>query len=175
MYLTGLAILIICAIMLLRDTTPVQFTEPCLDDLNKPMGDIVSQYKVEDVYWRVSMRHIASVLDKVCASNKFTVLTHKNVLLDGFPMRESYIYLCRRTSDLQAVVNARAVVTNAATNTANCLETYAGVQKKVERRYPFSLKYVSADTFTDRTKVIRNAEEACVWQHAIDIVNSVWE
>jgi hypothetical protein len=90
-------------------------------------------------------------------------------------MRESFIYLCRRTSDLKAVVNARAVITKAATKSANCIESYAGIEKKVVRQYPFSLKYISADTFSDRTKVIRTAEEACVWQHAIDIVNSVWE
>ena len=121
------------------------------------------------------MRHISTVLEKVCKENNYTVLTHKNIILDGSPMQESYIFLCHRISDLKAIVNARAVITNAATKTARCIENYAGIQKQVSRKYPFSLKFISADTFTDRTKVIRTAEEACVWQHAIDIVNSVWE
>lgn len=175
MYIGGCIIITVLSVLMLRDTTPVQFVEPSRDDLNKPMGDIVNRAKIDDVYWRVSMRHIGTVLDQVCASQNYTVLTHKNIILDGSPMQESYIHLCERVSDLKAVVNARAVITNAATKTANCIETYANIKKRVVRRYPFSLKYISAETFVDRTKVIRTPAEACVWQHAIDIVNSVWE
>lgn len=135
-------------------------------------GDIVSSAQINDVYWRVSVRHVSSILSDVCQKKKYTLLTHKNVLMDGRRMQESYIYSCHEN---KPVVNARAVVSNAATKTVHCVETYANVTKTVARKYPFSLKYVCGETFVSKTVIIREALPACNWLHAIDIVDSVWD
>lgn len=173
-YGVGGFVIAIISFWLLRDTTPVQFIEPVLQDLSKPIGDMVTSGQLNNVHWRVSIRYIGEKLAEVCREKNHTILTHKNILLDSNPMRESYIYMCDEKGDMRSVLNARAVVSRAAKKTAHCIETYAGVEKRIPRGYPFSLKYISTDTFTDRTKVIRDPVQACKWQHAIDIVNSVW-
>ena len=33
----------------------------------------------------------------------------------------------------------------------------------------------SSETFDARTRVVRDAAEACTWLHAIDIVESIWD
>ena len=174
-YFTGILTIAIISFWLLRDTTPVQFVDPSAEDLHKPMGDMATNAQLNNVHWRVSIRYVADKLSQICRETNYTVLTHKNVLLDSNLMRESYIYMCDEKGDMRSVLNARAVVSRAAKNTAHCIESYAGVEKRIPRGYPFSLKYISADTFTDRTKVIRDPVQACKWQHAIDIVNSVWD
>jgi len=164
----------ICALLLwiLRDTTPVMFIEPSVSDMHLAPGDIVGGGKISDVYWRVSVRHVSSLLSEVCQHHKYTVLTHKNILMDGARMKESYIYLCVEN---RPVVNARAVVSKSATKTVRCVETYANVTKTLVRKYPFSLKYVCAETFVSKTQIIREPMQACAWLHAIDIVESVWD
>ena len=173
-YLFGGALLIFAGVYLLREETPVQFTKPNAKDAEKPPGIVASESQINDVYWRVSIRHISDVLRNVCADSDYTVLTNKNVVLDGQPMHESYVYLCKPVSGIHSVLNLRAVKAGSTSKTVRCRETYAGVTKTVTRQYPFSLKYISGHTFAPQTKVIREPSEACIWLHAIDVVESVW-
>ena len=166
--------LVMAGIYLLREDTPVRFTKPAMSDAEKPPGVVATESQMNDVYWRVSIRHISDVLRGVCAGSDYTVLTNKNVVLDGLPMRESYAYLCNPVAGVQTVLNVRAVRPSSTSKTVKCRETYAGKTKTVTRQYPFSLKYVSGQTFAPQTKVIREAAEACIWLHAIDVVESVW-
>ena len=161
---------------MLRDTTPVQFVKPSVADFNAPPGDMVTRGQLDDVYWRVSIRHAANQLAEVCKGNEYSVLTHKNVLMDGDRMRESFIYLCNPVGgDIVSVLNARYVLTGSSKESVSCVETYGNVTKTIVRSYPFSLKYICGQTFTQRTRVVREAVEACTWLHAIDIVESVWD
>lgn len=159
----------------LRDSTPVLFVHPSDQDMQLDRGDIVNSDKIGDVHWRVSMRHVSSVLSTVCQEDNYNILTHKNVLMDNARMRESYIYLCTPVGTIQSVVNARAVVSAAAVKSVRCVETYGNTTKTVLRKYPFSLKYVCGETFLTKTRIVREAMEACTWLHAIDIVESVWD
>ena len=173
-YIVGTIILVLACIYVLREDTPVRFTEPASSDADKPPGVVATESQMNDVYWRVSVRHISDVLRGVCADSEYTVLTNKNVVLDGLPMRESYVYLCNPVSGIQTALNVRAVRPSSTSKTVKCRETYGGVTKTVARQYPFSLKYVSGQTFAPQTKVIREPAEACIWLHAIDVVESVW-
>ncbi len=174
-YGLGVLTLLCIGIWILRDTTPGQFAKPSPEDHRKPAGLLVDEGKLGDVYWRVAVRHVNRVLEGVCEHNNYTVLTHKNVVMDSHLMQESYIYLCSEAAATRSVVNARAVISGASSETAYCVETYAGQRKVVPRNYPFSLKYISAETFVPQTRVVREAKEACVWLHALDIVASTWE
>ncbi len=160
---------------ILRDTTPIRFVKPEYEDLNSPRGEMATKSQLEDVYWRVAIRHASHALSEVCKSNKYSVLTHKNIIMDGSKMKESYIYLCNPVDDIQSVLNVRKVVSGSAVKKVRCVETYANITKNVERKYPFSLKYISTQTFSQRTRVVRNPEEVCTWLHAIDIVESIWD
>jgi len=160
---------------LLRDTTPIQFVPPTIEDMTRPRGEMASQALIDDVYWRVSIRHASAALVEVCKTESYTVLTHKNIIMSGNPMLHSYIYLCNPIGDIQSVLNARAVEPHATAKTCVCIEKYGNVTKRVQRKYPFSLKYISSQTFASRTRVVRTAEEACTWLHAIDIVESIWD
>lgn len=160
---------------ILRDTTPVLFVKPTLADMRLERGDLVNSDKINDVYWRVSVRHVSTVLASVCKEQQYALLTNKNVLMDSARMKESYIYVCHPSNEIHAVVNARAVVSNAAVESVRCVETYANVTKTVDRKYPFSLKYVCGESFVSKTRIIRDPMEACLWLHAIDIVESVWD
>lgn len=159
----------------LRDTTPVRFVKPSDQDLHLVRGDLVNSDRIGDVYWRVSMRHVSSVLSAVCREGNYNILTHKNVVMDNVRMKESYIYLCAPVGTIHSVVNARAVVSASAVKTVRCVETYGNLTKTVVRKYPFSLKYVCGETFVTKTRIVREAKEACTWLHAIDIVESVWD
>ena len=159
----------------LRDTTPVRFVKPSDHDLQLVRGDTVNSARIGDVYWRVSMRHVSSVLSTVCQEDDYNILTHKNVMMDNVRMKESYIYLCTPVDTIHSVVNARAVVSAAAVKSVRCVETYGNLTKTVVRKYPFSLKYVCGETFVTKTRIVRAAKEACTWLHAIDIVESVWD
>ena len=75
--------------------------------------------KINDVYWRVSIRHVSSLLSEVCQKDNYTVLTHKNIMMDSVRMKESYIYVC--DGAVHSVLNARSVVSAAAVeNSALC-------------------------------------------------------
>lgn len=171
-YGCGSIVLLSVLFWLLRDTTPVMFVEPSISDMQLDRGDIVNSNQINDVYWRIAVRHVSSILTEVCQQQKYALLTNKNVLMDGIRMKESYIYLCHAK---KPVVNARAVVTNSATKTVRCIESYANRTKTVTRNYPFSLKYVCGETFVSKTKIIREPMQACIWLHAIDIVESLWD
>ena len=174
-YCMGVFLLVVLSMWILRDTTPIQFVPPTLSDMSRPRGEMVSQAQLDDVYWRVSVRHASSTLAEICKTQQYTVLTHKNIVMDGKPMLQSYIYLCTPIGDIQSVLNARTVISQAAVQKVNCIETYGNKTKYVSRKYPFSLKYISSQTFEARTRVVREAEEACTWLHAIDIVESIWD
>tara|TARA_B110000858_G_C17778067_1_gene463291 strand:- start:595 stop:1182 length:588 start_codon:yes stop_codon:yes gene_type:complete len=174
-YIIGYTAPLLCAIVfwMLRDTTPVVFVTPSLSDMHLDRGDVVNSDKINDVYWRVSIRHVSSLLSEVCQKDNYTVLTHKNIMMDSVRMKESYIYVC--DGAVHSVLNARSVVSAAAVKTVRCVETYANVTKTIVRKYPFSLKYVCGATFVSKTRIIREPMEACLWLHAIDIVESVWD
>jgi len=174
-YSAGFFTIVIISIWILRDTTPVQFSPPSLEDMLKPRGEMASRSQLDNVHWRVSIRHASKALAEVCQTHEYTVLTHKNIIMDGIPMKYSYIYLCRPFGNIQAVVNARKVVSDNAIKSVTCIETYGNKTKHVVRKYPFSLKYISSQTFQPQTRVVRKAEEACTWLHAIDIVDSIWD
>lgn len=174
-YGLGGSVLFMIAWWMLRDTTPVQFMEPSADDFNAPPGEMVTRAQLDDVYWRVSIRHAANQLAEVCKTKQYSVLTHKNIFMDGHRMSESFIYLCEPVGgDIVSVLNPRRVMSGASTETVHCIETYGNVTKTIARQYPFSLKYIDGQTFTQRTRVVREAIETCTWLHAIDIVESVW-
>ena len=154
----------------LRDTTPVIIKTPTTQDLEQSPATTVGSDKLDDVYWRVKMRHVNSMLEKECVSTNYSLFTNKNLELDGAPMKESYIYICSEGP----VVNARIVLSGQSVESVQCKETYGSTTKVVSREYPFSLKYISGVTFMSETKVVRTEAEACLWQHAIEIVESRW-
>jgi|TARA_B110001452_G_C15121742_1_gene390960 hypothetical protein len=141
-----------------------------LEDLNKPPGVTVGSVNLEDVYWRVKMRHVNTILSEECKDTDYSLFTQKNIELDGAPMKESYIYICSE----DPVVNARVIISGQSVESVQCKETYASKTQVKTREYPFSLKYISGVTFMPETKVIRTATQACLWQHAIEIVESRW-
>jgi len=171
-YCFGLGIMTLLILWTLRDNTPVRFIQPSLEDGDK--FDSIDAQKLEDVYWRVSIRHVSSTLNYVCNNNNYTVLTNRNILLDEQSMVEKYIFFCNSDMLIRSAVNARAVITSAAKKSVLCREVYAGKAQTIRRYYPFSLKYISSQTFTSKTRVIRDAKETCLWQHAISIVDGSW-
>jgi len=174
-YGLGVAI-ILYMLSFLRDTTPVIFNHPNSKDLQMPRAELATIQQLEDVYWRMSIRYVSEKLSDVCSNSNYTVLTQKNIEIDGQGMAESYIFICgRKNAGHVAVLNARSVISDGADKTVQCVESYANVTKRVRRKYPFSVKYISSETFTPRTTVIRKPAEACIWQHALDIVESVWD
>jgi len=174
-YVLGSIVLVILAWCTLRDTTPVRFVEPTSEDFNAPPGEHVTKLQLEDVYWRNAMRYAGNRLEEICQTKQYSVLTHKNILMDDARMRESYIYLCNPISDIVSIINARKVISAAAKETVSCIETYGNVTKTIVRKYPFSLKYIDGQSFVQRTRVVRDEIEACTWLHALDIVESVWD
>lgn len=174
-YALGCIVLVILAWCTLRDTTPVRFVEPTSEDFNAPPGEHATTVQLEDVYWRNAMRHAGNRLQEICQTKKYSVLTHKSIIMDGERMRESYIYLCNPISDIVSIINARKVISAAAKETVSCIETYGNVTKTITRKYPFSLKYIDGQSFVQRTRVVRDEMEVCIWLHAIDIVESVWD
>ena len=175
-YIMGCCVVTAIAWWMLRDTTPVQFVHPSSEDFNAPPGESASRAHIDDVYWRVAIRHVGDTLSEVCKTHEYAVLTHKNILMDGQRMPESYIYLCDPIGgDIVSVLNPRRVVSAGAVEKVSCVETYGNVTKTIVRHYPFSLKYICGQTFTQRTRVVREPVEACTWLHAIDIVESVWD
>ena len=171
MYMLGGCTCFFVLLHILRDASPVTFKEPSPTDLQAPAGIDATQEQLDDVYWRVSVGHTNTLLESRCQTTNYTVFTHKNVLFDGQPMPTSYIYRCKT----RGVLNARAVFSGSSKQTVKCRETHAGTTKIIHRNYPFSLKFISADTFEKKTKIIRESSEACVWLHAIAIVNSLWD
>jgi len=170
-YAVGLAVLLAVGWSVLRDTTPVRIKPPTDQDLRLVPGATVGADKIDDVYWRVRMRHVNDMLAQECAHTNYSLFTHKNIELDGETMAESYIYLC----DGGPIINARAVVSGQSIETVRCKETYGSRTAVKVREFPFSLKYISGYTFLPETKVVRSAVEACKWLHAIEIVESRWD
>jgi len=156
----------------LRDTTPVRLKTSNIIDLGQSAGETVGSVQIDNVYWRVKMRYVNNMIAQECEQSNYSLFTHKNIELDGEPMKESYIYTCKTK---QAVINARTVFSDNSVKEVGCKETYATKTKIVQRKYPFSLKYISGFTFVPETKVVRDPVEACMWLHAIDIVKSRWD
>lgn len=170
-YTLGILLLFVIGWYILRDTTPVIIKTPDLKDLEQLPAATVGSDKLDDVYWRMNMRHVNSIIEKECKSSNYSLFTNKNIDLDGSPMKESYIYICPESP----VMNARIVISGQSVESVKCKETYASKTKVVLREYPFSLKYISGITFMPETRVVRTAGEACLWQHAIEIVESRWD
>lgn len=170
-YATGILV-IICLMTFLRDTTDIIFRSPREEDLQGDAAIRVKQDQLDDVNWRMTIRYVSEKLSDICDSTNYTVLTQKNIQIGGVDMPESYIYIC---SEKLAVLNARTVISKGATESVQCVERYAGVKKRIQRNYPFSLKYISTDTFLAKNVKIRKAADACVWLHAISIVESEWD
>jgi len=158
----------------LRDTTPVLFVKPSISDMNFET-DTVDSTKINDAFWRVSIRHINTLLSSVCQDENYMVLTNKNIESDNVRMKDNYIYFCHPISEIQAMVNGRVVHSDISTQTIRCKETYSSKTKTLIRHFPFSLKYTDAVDFSYKTKIIRDGIAACTILHAIDIVNSVWD
>jgi hypothetical protein len=171
-YTFGLIAIAFISFWMLRDTAPVKINNPIPDDLEKNPGSIVGSHQLNDVHWRMKIRHVNTHLVEECKTSNYTIFTQKNLELDEQSMEESYIHMCKPS---MSVVNARAVFSGASNNYVTCQEQYAGITKKKERKYPFSLKYISGTTFMAETKVIRQPKDACMWLHAIDIVESHWD
>lgn len=174
-YILGLTVLVFCSLWIIRDTTPITFVPPSINDMQRHRGELATKAELENVYWRVTIRATSTKMQEICNENDYHLITHKNILQDGQPMRQSYIFLCKPIDGIQSILNARAVIPSEPENSARCIETYGNKTKVLIRYYPFSLKYISSQTFEPETRVIRKAEEACTWLHAIDIVESVWD
>jgi hypothetical protein len=137
--------------------------------------DTVGSTKMNDVFWRVSIRHINTILSEVCQNENYMVLTNKNIESDKTRMKDNYIYFCHPISDIQAMVNGRVVHSSISTQTIRCKESYGGKTKTIPRQFPFSVKFTDAVDFSYKTKIIRDGIAACTILHAIDVVNSVWD
>ena len=174
-YLVGAGTLVLSAMFLLRDTTPIHFVAPSIEDMQGPRGEMATRQELDNVYWRVTIRTTSATLKEICKKEPYHLITHKNVRQDGKMMPQSYIFLCTPIDGIQSILNARAVIPQNPGSTVRCLETYGNTTKEVERYYPFSLKYISSQTFEASTRVVRNPAEACTWLHAIDIVESIWD
>ena len=171
-YIFGLLLIVFICFWTLRDTAPIRITKPIPEDLEKNAGSMVGTQQLSDVYWRMKIRHVNTHVIEECKTTDYSIFTQKNLELDEQRMEESYIHMCQSG---MSVINARAVFSGASTNYVTCQEQYADITKKKERQYPFSLKYISGTTFMPETKVIRQPTDACLWLHAIDIVESRWD
>lgn len=175
LYLAISTTIFIVVTYFLRDTTPVRFVKPSINDMSFD-SDTVASHQLNDVYWRVSIRHINNMLSEVCKQENYTVLTNKNIESDNKRMKANYIYFCEPLdSTISAMLNARVVLSTVSSKTIRCKETYGTKTKTILREYPFSLKYIDAVDFSRQTKIIRNRIEACTILHAIDIVHSSWD
>ena len=173
LYGTGCVLILVIVWTTLRDVSSVEVRPSEVEDFKKLPSATVGSDKLDDVYWRMKVRHTNEKLLEECKKQTSTnVITSKNIYLDTVPMKESYIYRCDTS---ESVLNARVVIGKGASEFVQCSETYAGITKEIERKYPFSLKYISGNTFTSQTKVIRDPVDACIWLHAIDIVESRWD
>ena len=123
----------------------------------------------------MTIRTTSVKLKEICTSEPYHLISHKNIRQDGVMMPQSYIFLCTPIDGIQSILNARAVAPQRPEFSVRCSETYGNTTKEVVRSYPFSLKYVSSQTFESSTRVVRDAEEACTWLHALDIVESIWD
>jgi len=171
-YILGISVILFICMWILRDTAPVLIQHPHINDLKQPPGSTVGLQKMNDVYWRMKIRHVNQLLTQECTTSNYSLFTHKNIELDTVLMEEAYIHTCEPST---SILNARAVFSGTSTKYVRCQEQYASITKIKERKYPFSLKYISGTTFLPETKVIRTAQEACQWLHAIDIVESRWD
>ena len=170
-YTSGLMVLFALGWFVLRDTTPVRVKAPEDADLARVPGAVVGADRLDDVYWRVKMRHVNDIVSGECAKTNYSLFTNKNIEMDGVAMAESYVFICGNGP----VINARAVISGQSVESVRCKETYASKTSVKVRKYPFSLKYISGYTFLPETKVIRTAVNACKWLHAIEIVQSRWD
>jgi len=166
---------VLSSIWILRDTSSVEFVPSSLEDLNRPRGEMATQSELNNVYWRINIRATSIKMEEICKQKKYNLLTHKNIKQDGVFMSQSYIFLCNPIQGLRSVINSRVVTSKNPENSVRCKETYGNKTKYVHRSYPFSLKYISSQTFEAGTRVVRSPEEACTWLHAIDIVESIWD
>jgi len=174
-YCFGMAAILVAAMWILRDTTPIHFVAPSIEDMNRPRGEMATRQELDNVYWRVTIRTTSAKLKEICKEESYHLITQKNIRQDGNYMPQSYIFLCNPIDGIQSILNARAVVPQNPEFSVRCLETYGNTTKEVERAYPFSLKYVSSQTFEPSTRVVRDPAEACTWLHALDIVESIWD
>lgn len=174
-YCFGMVVVVVAAMWILRDTTPIHFVAPAIEDMSRPRGEMATRQELDNVYWRVTIRTTSAKLKEICKEESYHLITQKNIRQDGNYMSQSYIFLCNPIDGIQSILNARAVVPQNPEVSVRCLETYGNTTKEVERAYPFSLKYVSSQTFEPSTRVVRDAAEACTWLHALDIVESIWD
>tara|TARA_B110000908_G_C10262211_1_gene460219 strand:- start:3207 stop:3812 length:606 start_codon:yes stop_codon:yes gene_type:complete len=166
---------VVSSVWILRDTSSVEFVPSSLEDLDRPRGEMATQAELNSVYWRINIRATSTKMEEICSQKKYNLMTHKNIKQDGVFMPQSYIFLCNPIRSLRSVINARAVISQNPESSVRCKETYGNKTKYVQRSYPFSLKYISSQTFEPGSRVVRSPEEACTWLHAIDIVESIWD
>ena len=55
-----------------------------------------------------------------------------------------------------------------------CQEEFAGIFRSVKRAKSISMKAVDVDTWSER-EVFAEGKSACIWQHALDILDYKWE
>jgi len=166
---------VVSSVWILRDTSSVEFIPSSLEDLDRPRGEMATQTELNNVYWRINIRATSTKMEEICSQKKYNLMTHKNIKQDGVFMPQSYIFLCNPIRSLRSVINARVVISQTPESSVRCKETYGNKTKYVQRSYPFSLKYISSQTFEPGSRVVRSPEEACTWLHAIDIVESIWD
>ena len=130
--------------------------------------------RLEDVYWRNMIRDMNAQLHDACKDASYRIITNKNILWGDKRMAEAYVHLCTPSLGLTSALNVRVVQGSAASTHVRCKETYANETRTVDRWYPFSLKWVSTDTFDAKSKVIRKPADACTWLHITDVLESKW-
>ena len=93
-YCFGIALILVAAMWILRDTTPIHFVAPSIEDMNRPRGEMATRQELDNVYWRVTIRTTSAKLKEICKEESYHLITHKNIRQDGNYMSQSYIFLC---------------------------------------------------------------------------------
>ena len=161
----------ICAIIVLAwflpeyKEEPIKFKDMHPDDLKKTFFKINS---IDFLSTTVKEKHteLASIMPKYC---KDDVLFGFQFSKDNRTITDHLFMLCESK---KIIANAEIVFSN--TNYVMCNEQFADITKKVKRSSNVIVKAIDIENWDVLEYESVDTKEACILQHAIDVLNTRW-
>tara|TARA_Y100000992_G_scaffold257472_1_gene191298 strand:- start:126 stop:668 length:543 start_codon:yes stop_codon:yes gene_type:complete len=129
-------------------------------------GDAANRVLHLDDAYRQKMQKIHYQLKAFCDRGSDIVFGH-NLLINKQIFNDHVFHVCGGSTWLNAKIQVRSE------KQVKCQEEFASIFRSVPRAKEISMKAIDVETWSER-EVSGEGKSACVWQHAVDILERKW-
>lgn len=120
---------------------------------------------LDDAY-RHKLQSIEPYMKQFCDRGSDIVYGH-NLLVNDIIFNDYVFHVCGGQTWLNAKITVKTE------EMVGCQEEYASIYRSVPRAKKISMKAIDVTTWAER-EVYAEGKDACMWQHAVDILDHKW-